>query len=59
MKKSSGRGLIYLLYAGVAGAAVFVLAFIELPPNLTIWTGAIAMFLGAMILYAKDKRKKE
>jgi len=59
LKKSSGRGLLDLLYAGVAGAAVFVLAFVELPPNLTIWISVIALFFGAMILYAKDKRKKE
>lgn len=59
MKKPSKRGLLYVLYLLVAGIAIFILAFIELPPNLTIWTAVIALFLGAMLLYAKDKSNKE
>jgi hypothetical protein len=59
MNKRRSQGLLYLLSAVVAGAALFVLAYVELPPNLTIWTAIVALFVNAMILYAIHKRKKE
>jgi hypothetical protein len=59
MKKNPSRGILYFLSAVVAGAALFVLAYVELPPNLTIWTAIGALFVNAMILYAIHKPKKE
>lgn len=59
MKKRTTQGILYLLSAVVAGVALFVLAYVELPPNLTIWTAIVALFVNAMILYAIHKQKKE
>lgn len=59
MKKPLSRGKATLLYSLVAGAAFFVLAFVDIPPNVTVWVSVFALFFGAMILYASSGGKKE